>query len=147
MMLTLAAIVLMSPFLMSKTVNAGIERCSQGIESDCYYVVEGEYAGLKEFRFFWMAEIKGSRPSLVSGKAYINDVFIDLKGRLDGDRLSFVTAVTQGFSYQFVGRFLPGGQPTKDGKIHIEGKLMKLQGSQRVVLRKVEFFIGRGSDR
>jgi hypothetical protein len=100
--------------------------------------------GSKSLSFFWIGEIEGSNPLSIIGKAYINKVFVDLTGNIEQDRFSFVTTISQGFTYKFVGRFITGDKPVKDGKIHIQGNLMKLKGSRKIVSRKVEFFVGNG---
>jgi hypothetical protein len=144
MKLILATVIFLLSFLAPQSLSAMSERCVQKVESDCYYVVEEKYKGLEEFEFFWTGDVKGNRHFSIKGKAYIHGVFTDLTGVLENNRLSFVTSISQGFTYKFVGRFIPEGKAVKDGRIHIQGKLIKLKESRMVLSRKVEFYVGSG---
>jgi hypothetical protein len=143
--MTLITITLIFVSLIPQSANAELERCYQNLAADCYYVSKEKYVGLEEFEFFWVEGIKGRHPTSISGKAYIDKRFIDLTGTSDNYRFAFVVHVPQGFTYRFVGRFLPGSKSDKDHKISIEGRLGKFKGSRRIRSIKAKFSIGHGS--
>jgi hypothetical protein len=144
MNLIFVTVILLFTILVPQSVSTRFERCVQKVESDCYYAVEEEHLGLREFEFFWIGDIKGSKSLSISGKAYINKVFIDLAGVLENNHFSFVTSISQGFTYKFEGRFIPGGKPVKDGRVHMRGTLIKLKGNRKIISRRVEFFVANG---
>ena len=144
MRIIFAAVILVCAFIPSQSAKVKFQDCNQKMESDCYYVVAEKPKGLREFEHFWVNKVENSSPFSMSGKAYVNNVYIDLTGRIEGGHVYFQTATANRSSYEFAGRFLRGGKVYKGNKIFIEGMLTKFKRDGRIISMKVAFYIGRG---
>jgi len=108
-----------------------VERCYQKLRHDCYYDLTKKYPGIEEFEFFWVDEID-RRNLILRGAVYVSKTFHRFEGTVKGNRTSFALSLPDGITYRFEGRFRPGGRADKEGRIAIDGRLMKLNESRKI---------------
>jgi hypothetical protein len=131
--------------VIAQPVADNFERCYQNLEHDCYYVLKEKYVGIEEFEFFWIDEI--DRPKLfVRGAVYVDKTFHRFDGTVKGNRISFVLLLRGGITYKFSGAFRPGGRWDGEGRMAIDGRLIKLNAIKKIKAMNVKLFVGHGSN-
>ncbi len=119
------------------------ERCYKKPNADCYYVLNKRSPGLRGFEFFWVDEINRANFS-IRGAAFIDKTFHRFEGTLKANRISFEISLSDGFTYRFVGTFVPNGRTEKADRIAIYGRLTKISASKKIRATNVKLTVGYG---